>query len=161
MPRKSLPKVLGQERTWTCGPASLRWVLRDFGMRVSEARLAKLCRTTRSSGTSWSGLLEGIEKLGLSARRGEGGTLWNLPEGRTLIGWDDAEPGEPQDDHLSALVGYSHKTVYLMDPHPLRKGTLREMPITEFEHRWYDWDFKEKRLVKRGWVVIDRPYRSS
>jgi len=130
-------------------------------MRFSEARLAKLCGTTRSKGTSWDGLLRGIEKLGLDARRGEGGTLWNLPEGRTLLGWDDAGPGEPQDDHLSVLVKCSHKTVYLMDPHPRGKGCLREMPITEFEKRWYDKDFKEKRLIQRGWMVIDRPYSPS
>ena len=53
-----------QETRGMCGPASLKIVLDYYGIAKTEKELAKLCKTTRSLGTSNEAIKNTAEKLG-------------------------------------------------------------------------------------------------
>lgn len=145
---------IGQLKEWTCGPASLRWILEQHGVRLSETYLASLCETTRE-GTNHGPLARAARLMGFTARSGSGGSIYELPPGRTIVGWDAAKvPGkDPIDDHYSVLLKATDRWLYLMDPWPVRKGEIRRIDVEIFLKRWYDRTAKN-RAVSKWWLVL-------
>ena len=52
-----------QSKPWKCGPATVRNVLRAFGVKDSEDHLTHLCRTTKM-GTDEFGIMDAIKHHG-------------------------------------------------------------------------------------------------
>lgn len=149
---------LGQTRSYTCGPASLRWVLRGLGKRYSERELTRLCATTKN-GTDHGALARAARLVGAKARGKTGAGLDDLIAGLTIVGWDTADrPGEDlMDDHYSVFLEARPDHVVLMDPEPVKgtrfwSGSIRRLPREEFLQRWYDRSGSQNRLY-RNWAL--------
>lgn len=103
----------------TCGPASLRFVLKEkFGQDVSEGRIAELAQTS-SSGTTLFGLKQAAASLGHEAQ------AWRWPR----KGFTHVPPSAiiyiPRWDHFAVLVEASDIHVLVFDP---LRGVLKFTP---------------------------------
>jgi ABC-type bacteriocin/lantibiotic exporter with double-glycine peptidase domain len=150
-----------------CGPATLKIVASYFGMNVSEARAAAMCRTSSVSGTTGKNLVAGARKLGFTARIIDGATfrimaMW-LRKGVPLIvdwmsigrrGTVRAATG-----HYSVVSGLTENEIILEDP---AIGRKRRLSRQLFMSLWYDFKYlsprKSEDLVMRRMIVIAPPH---
>ena len=143
-----------QQSSWTCGPASLRMVLASFGIKISEAQLAKALKTNRIQGTAESALPLVAKQHKLTYHLGRDGTFAQLQKflkQRYQIIVSYYIP-EEKTGHFSVLKRISKNTVYFLDPwygpkHKLSKKSFLKVwknnPARSKEKRWY---FAVKKL---------------
>ena len=154
-------KPIMQPDDTTCGPASLKHATNMLGMRVSMDRLIKLCKTGRN-GTSTIHLIMSANKLGLSVLIVEYATLHHLQSAlkyrpkeprAVLVSYlydlDEKYEPQPESGHWAMVSSYLSSTsrIVILDS---STGKRKSYPWNEFRQRWWDYDYKRKRLKKNG-----------
>lgn len=152
-------KPIQQPDDTTCGPASLKHAVSILGMRASMNRLTKLCKTSRN-GTSTKHMIEAANKLGLSVLIVEYATLHHLQSAlkyrprelrATMVSYlydlDDKYEPQPESGHWAVVASYlsSKSRIVLLDS---ATGKRKSYNWSEFRDRWWDYDFKRKRVKK-------------
>lgn len=139
-----------------CGPASLASLFRYYGIRKSEAVVAKVCRASRRDGTSFKKMKRCVRTFGFEPVISKN-TSWNklmrtVSSGTpVIVNWySDYIP--PEEGHYSVAFRVTPKTISLMDP---ELGGVRRLPKRVFLEKWYDYDDPGKRLVKRWMMSIE------
>lgn len=156
---RSHVKPIQQPDDTTCGPASLKHTLSILGMRASMGRLIRLCKTGKN-GTSTKHMIEAANKLGLSVLVVEYATLHHLQsalkyrpkEPRAVLVsylYDLDEKYEPNDEsgHWAVVASYlsSKSRIVILDS---ASGKRKSYAWSDFRQRWWDYDFKRKRVKK-------------
>lgn len=135
----------GQERTYTCGPASLKMVFAYFDALHKESQLARQAKTTARRGTSRRRLVSVARHAGYWTYDQTNATLGVLKwfvnhELPVIINYI-----EPTEDagHYTVVTGYDAKGLILHDPwngqgfHLARRTFLsRWRGLTEKPERW-------------------------
>ncbi len=108
-----------QAKDYTCGPACARSVLNfSKGLNISEAQMARDCRTTSRNGTTPANLARAFWKHGLPAKVGALDRkliMWHLHNDKPVpILWGDWSEG----GHWVVVIGYDPKkrTFLMADP---------------------------------------------
>lgn len=109
-------------------------VLEYYGRRVSQARLARLARTTLREGTSVQNLARAARHLGFDAAWRERSTIAELRSYfqrgiPTIVSWFSSDEG-----HYSVVVGLTRRTITLADP---ELGRFRTLPLATFLRVWF------------------------
>lgn len=130
-----------------------------LGMRVSMDRLIKLCKTGRN-GTSTKHLIMAANKLGLSVLVVEYATLHHLQSAlkyrskeprAVLVSYlydlDDQYEPQPESGHWAMVASYLSSTsrIVILDS---ATGKRKSYAWNEFRQRWWDYDYKRKRVKK-------------
>jgi ABC-type bacteriocin/lantibiotic exporter with double-glycine peptidase domain len=154
-------KTIQQPDDITCGPVSLKHALNIIGVRKSLEALTKLCKTGRN-GTSTKNLITAINKLGLSCLVMEYTTLHHLQSAlkhrpsekrAALVSYlydlDEKFQPHPESGHWAAVASYlaSKSRIVLLDS---ATGQRKSYDWTDFRRRWWDYDYKRKKIGKRG-----------
>jgi ABC-type bacteriocin/lantibiotic exporter with double-glycine peptidase domain len=153
-----------------CGPAALRHALAILGKRTSLANLKELCAVTRN-GTSTKNMIAAIHKLGLSTMVVRRATLRHLQSALRyspnkiravvvsyLYDLNDQNTPNLESGHWATVSGYlaSKSRVVLFDS---IKGQKKSYDWGQFRERWTDYDFKKRRVGKRGKFKIVRRWQ--
>lgn len=157
-----------QQESHTCGPASIRAVLKTFGIRVSEDALKKLLHTTEKDGTAPEQVENAARILGLNPKVYEPMDVPSLKrevylghpviilfqawqEGQRIRDWGT----DWSDGHYAVVTAVHDDQVLLTDPSlPSGSGYV---PIREFVSRWHD---KNKIRKYHNWglaLQVDSP----
>ena len=128
-----------------CGPASLKMVLDYYGVKKTEAELAKLCETTLELGTKDAAIKKAAESLGFKVEIKNNSSLediksWLDKKVPVIVDWftrgtKDYEDSDIADGHYSVVAGLDEIFIYLQDP---EIGSLRTFPIEVFRRIWFD-----------------------
>ncbi|MCL4403918.1 cysteine peptidase family C39 domain-containing protein [Patescibacteria group bacterium] len=124
-----------EQTSGLCGPASLKIVLEYYGVRKSEAALAKLSGASRGSGVEASGLVRAAEKLGFAAIVKDRATVddirRHLKRGiPVIVDWFSKDDG-----HYSVVAGIENGRIHIQDP---EIGRLRSLDLETFQRVWFD-----------------------
>jgi ABC-type bacteriocin/lantibiotic exporter with double-glycine peptidase domain len=106
-----------QEKSWSCGAASLANACRALGKRVSERRMRALCGTTEN-GTDETELIQAARALGLTATEFKGsdkGAAWAYVRAQLLEGRPSLLCVE-QWQHWITAIGIVGDKVIVVDP---------------------------------------------
>ncbi len=154
-------KAIKQPDDTTCGPAALQIALRVLGVRKSLDTLITLCKTNRN-GTSTAHMIQAVNKLGLSCLVMEYTTLHHLQsalkyrpnEARAVLvsylyDLDDKDEPHPESGHWATVASYlaSKSRIVLLDS---STGKRKSYDWADFRDRWYDYDYKRRKLKRRG-----------
>ena len=149
---------LKQWRPAYCGPAALRILIDFFGIKKSEAELARFCKTTKKHGTHPWDLVSAAGELGLNVRVNEMGdwellnSFINKDKLPVLVDWWKVDDG-----HYSVICGLDKKFVWIADP---AEGKIIKMDWVKFRRVWFDFegDVLEKKsdLTLRWWLVAKK-----
>ncbi len=155
-------KNYSQPDDYTCGPTSLKIALEILGVRKSLNSLIDLCQTSRN-GTSVRKMVKAINKLGFSVLVMEWATLRHLQSAlrysslkpRAIIVdylYDLKENQEPHEDsgHYSTVASYSARDSRIVLFDPANEGRKKSFKWSDFQNRWYDFDYKRRKIQKRG-----------
>lgn len=160
MGRKHVKPIMQPDDN-TCGPASIKHALNVLGIRKSLSSLVELCKTSRN-GTSTKNMITAVTKLGLSVMAVENATLKHLqsalkyPQTKpraALVSYlyDLNEKDEPhiESGHWAVVASYlsAKSRIVLLDS---ASGKRKSYNWTDFRTRWFDYDFKRRKLHKRG-----------
>lgn len=158
---RSHVKAIQQPDDTTCGPAALKIALRVLGKRKSLASLIALCKTNRN-GTSKRHMIEAVNKLGLSCLVMEYTTLHHLQSAlkyrpnetrATLVSYlydlDDKDEPHPESGHWATVASYlsAKSRIVLLDS---STGKRKSYDWSDFRNRWYDYDYKRRKIKKGG-----------
>lgn len=136
-------KHISQIGSAYCGPACLQVVLDYFGIKATQAELAKKSDTTLKSGTPNLGLVRTMRGLGFKVVTKENSTTFNdirryvvskkIP---VIVDWFSSYE-HPANGHYSVVVDINKTHVSLYDPGVKR---IRKIPLKEFIQLWFDFD---------------------
>ncbi len=139
-----------------CGPACLKMVLEYYGIKKSEAELAKSAKTSLKFGTSAKNVLNVGKRLGLKGFIKDYADINGLKEFvlkkkvPVIVNWFSQDEG-----HYSVVVGIDEKNIHLMDP---EFGKRRTMDLVTFKRVWFDFHpaflHSQKDLVIRRMIVL-------
>lgn len=151
-------KVKPYEQTagWSsCGPVSLKMILDFYGIKESEKKLVKICRTTKSRGTGLEGFKRAAKYFNLKIFVKDFSDFSdinfylkkNIP---VIVDWFSVDGG-----HYSVAVGLDQKNIYLADP---EFGKIKKNEKKIFKRVWFDFrgDYlrRKKDLIVRRIIVI-------
>ncbi len=133
-----------QQKYWTCGPACFRMALAAFGIKKSEAELAKLMHKPGEPGTPNRSLPETAEKLKLNyiVRRSASipDLTWYMGLGFVVIvSYFDAIESV---GHFAVVKKLGSKNIYLLDPW---YGPDYVISLKDFVKNWKSGFDKDKR----------------
>ncbi len=149
-----------------CGPAALKIVAGYFGVRVSEAGVAALCRVSRVSGTTGENLVAAARKLGFAARIVDGANFrmiasWLRKDIPVIVDWmsiGHRGAARAATGHYSVVSGLTADAIILEDP---AIGRKRRLQRRLFLSLWYDFKYlmprKTDDLVMRRMVIVAPP----
>ena len=136
-------RAVQQETSAYCGPACIQIALDYFGVKVSQAKLAKISGTTQKSGTPNLGMIKTVEKYGFKTVVKENSTTFGdisryvvdkkVP---VIIDWFSAYE-HPANGHYSIVIDINKTHITLFDP-GIKK--IRKLPLREFIQLWFDFD---------------------
>ncbi|MFW6008708.1 MAG: cysteine peptidase family C39 domain-containing protein [archaeon] len=122
----NLDRDFSQSKEYSCGPASLRYLLNYFGLRISEKKLIKLTDTDEN-GTSFQKMVEALEQLGFQAK----GMQVNLT---ILQEYELPVIAYVDNDHFIVVKNINRNKVEVFDPEPEEGLTLWDKD--NFLARW-------------------------
>lgn len=151
------------QRPNQCGPAALKIALSRYGVKVSEARAAKLCRTTKH-GTSHASLRRAAVTLGAEVHEKIDANIAQLRHyvhdlrEPVIVGWQSPVDlkrtiivdGIGPDEHYSVVVGVNHANITLADPN--WRSPRRRVATKDFLKLWWDTEDGPRDIV-RGWMM--------
>lgn len=157
----AFPRVR-QERSYSCGAASLRGILHSVGItEVTEERLRRLLGTNSKFGTRAEELVDALRAFGVKALPRNGMSTARLTAaldaGFPVIAlYQDAEPGVPlppgiDESHWSVVIGHGPEGVTVQDTF---SGGRKTYALEEFEGLWFAEAWMRKRRF--GIVVVGR-----
>lgn len=154
-------KTIKQPDDQSCGPVSLKHALNLLGMRKSLDSLITLCKTGRN-GTSTKNMIRAINKLGLACLVTEYTTLHHLTSAlkyrghgprAVLVSYlydlDEKYEPHPESGHWAVVASYlaSKSRIVILDS---SSGKRKSYAWSDFRERWYDYDYKRKKIKKQG-----------
>lgn len=151
-------KPYQQETQWTCSAACLTAVLRYYGIPTSERKCGVYIKVRKNKGAETTDIVNAAKAMGYESYE----KSFTLDEARDLT--DKGTPiicdiqsfTKPGAGHYVVLVGIEGDRVYLMDPNT--KGNSRELSLSEFRDRWFDYEMKPPHKLMKHWgVVVKNP----
>jgi len=149
-----------------CGPASLKIVLKYYGVEASERELAELSGCSSDLGTDDRGIAKAAKHFGFKVKIKNKGTFKDiekyLNEGiPAIVNWfsrgrSDYSDSCVPDGHYSVVCGLDDKNIYLHDP---EIGKIRKLDKRDFMTVWFDFTgeyIKPDELVIRQMIAIYR-----
>jgi len=138
-----------QSSDHTCGPASLRMLLRFHGIARTENTLAAALRTNEARGTNRADMVRIARAEGLRVRAG-GMTLEELRRETAAAGPVIVNYVEPHENvgHFAVALSVSEAAVMLADPW---HGEEFALSVDDFSARWLGYKTRDPR---RGWGMI-------
>ena len=142
-----------QETKYTCGPASMRMVLQEFGIKKTEVQLTRAMKCTKRWGTKHKSFPPIAEQYHLNYLVKRNGSIDNLREFRKR-GYDiivcyfhlKARTG-----HYAVIKKIEGDHIHLYDPD---YGHDRKLSVTFFGRIW-------KCPGERGWFIAIKKPRGS
>ena len=147
-----------------CGPASLKIVLRYYGVEKSEEELARLTGMVPDLGADDKGIEKAAKSLGFIAEiRSESSfddiEKWLNKGVPVIINWftrgrSDYSDSEVADGHYSVAVGLDDEYIYLQDP---EIGGMRKIKRNDFMLVWFDfrgYQIKPDELIIRQLIAV-------
>ena len=157
----SLPVRPFKQGRALCGPACLKMILAYFGHRMSEKSIAKLCRTSTTTGTTGPNLVRAARRLGLGAAIVDGATFstierWLARGIPVIVDWMSVLRVRGSREHwacghYSVVYGINKAHLWLQDP---AIGRARRMSRHHFVNVWFD--FKRVRPRQPDDLIIRR-----
>ena len=156
---------LRQLRSWSCGPACVRMVLRYFGQDASESDLIEELDCDGRNGTSPERLVQYLRRMGFSVRAGILSLQdlqlsasrsrpsivayqdWARPRVDYATSWDHG--------HYAIVVGADDRRIMLCDPSS--KRPRRYLKPDDFLSRWHD--IESDGTIYRQWGLSVGPKR--
>lgn len=153
-----------------CGPASLKMVLRFYGVERTEKELAKLAGWNRHLGVDDAGIKKAAERSGFSVEIRNNSNFteiknWLKRGVPVIVNWfskgrPDYPDSQTADGHYSVAAGIDKKFIYLQDP---EIGNMRKIKRHDFMRVWFD--FKGDRmepdeLIIRQIIAVYKKKRS-
>lgn len=141
-----------QQKYWTCGPACFRMVLGAFGIKKTEAELAKMIHKPGEPGTPNRSLPEAAERLKLSYVVKRNASIsdltWHIGQGfAVIVSYFDTVEGV---GHFAVVKKISSKNIYLLDPW---YGPNHVLPLRHFLKNWRSAFDKDKKWF----VAVKKP----
>lgn len=128
-----------------CGPASLKIVLKYYGIEASEKELAKFTGASLDLGTDDKGIVKAAKHFGLKAKIKNGSSFKDIEkyldeEVPVIVDWftrgrQDYSDSFVADGHYSVVCGLDDKYIYLQDP---EIGKIRKLEKEDFLTVWFD-----------------------
>jgi predicted double-glycine peptidase len=128
-----------------CGPASLKIVLRYYGIDKSEKQLAKMLNWTKKMGINDEDTVRVAKKLGFKVRMKRNSNFSDLEKWLdrkvpVIVDWftrgrSDYPDSEIASGHYSVVAGLDDKYIYLQDP---EIGKIRKLKRSDFLQVWFD-----------------------
>lgn len=146
-----------------CGPAALKIVAGYFGVDVSEAGVAALCRVSRISGTTGDNLVAAARKLGFASQIVDGANFrmiakWLRKGVPVIVDWMSIgyrDKARVATGHYSVVSGLTPDQIIIEDP---AVGRKRRLQRRLFMSLWYDFKYlmprKSDDLVMRRMVIV-------
>jgi predicted double-glycine peptidase len=147
-----------------CGPATLKILLRYYGINKSEKELARLSGTKADLGTDAKGFILAAKKLGLKSTVKNNCSFadiekWLKKGIPPIANWftkgrKDYSDSEIADGHYSVACGLDTKFIYLQDP---EIGHIRKLARDDFKRVWFDFSgmyIKPNQLIIRQIIAI-------
>jgi len=141
-----LLKVKTYKEKISCGPAVIKMVLEFYGIKKTEAELAKIAGTTKKTGTEIPQLGKTFEHFGLKTKIKINATYADLLKyfrkgTPVIVGWYSRGKTEDSDNtiadgHYSVVIGLDKKFIYLQDP---EIGKIRKLKKENFLIVWLDY----------------------
>lgn len=141
-----------KQRPGMCGPASLKMVLASFGVKASEARIARLSECAPARGVSARGLITAARRFGMTGLVKDFATLADIRRYvvnrriPVIVDWFSTDDG-----HYSVVVNITRTHIVLQDP---EIGRTRTMDLRTFTRVWFD--FPGQALRSRDDLHIRR-----
>lgn len=140
-----------QDRSYTCGPASLKMALTGYGVYVDEGWLAYTAWTSSSSGTSHDGLINAVASV--NQRFGTSLSAWD--EG--FVSWDRLEgnyisQNKPVILHIESFLnpGKSGHYVLLTGINTIAGTVLLADPSSGYADRYVSFAEMQRKMQ---WVI--------
>lgn len=145
-----------QKKNYWCGPASLKMVLKYYGIEAKEADLAKQASAIPETGVTADNLVKTAKTYGLTGfvkNQAEMTDISHYVLDRripVIVDWFQIDDG-----HYSVVVDINKKYIYLADPYV---GQLVSYRLNAFYRIWFDFPgaFLQKRenLILRQLIVL-------
>lgn len=149
-----------------CGPASLKIVLKYYGVEANERGLAELSGASLKLGTEEKGITKAAKHFGFKVKIKSKSTFKDiekyLNDGIPVIvdwfsrGRSDYSDSYVPDGHYSVVCGLDDKNIYLQDP---EIGKIRKVEREDFMTVWFDFTKKyinPDELIIRQLIAIYR-----
>ena len=140
-----------QETAYTCGAACMRMTLETFGIRRSEAQLARMLSTNRVIGVAFQHMPALAERYRLDYAVRRNATIAGL---RTLFSRGDIIIvcyflEKEHVGHYAIVAALSSSTITLVDPH---LGPNTKHRLSSFSRLWHS-DPRSKDVYERHWCL--------
>ena len=149
-----------------CGPASLKIVLRYYGVEATEKELAKLAGNSSNLGADDKGLVRTARYFGFKVKIKNNSNFkdiekWLDKKVPVIVNWftggrKDYSDSDIADGHYSVVAGLDDKFIYLHDP---EIGKIRKLKRDDFRRVWFDFTgeyIKPKELIVRQIIAVYR-----
>lgn len=147
-----------QNKSYWCGPASLKMVLAYYNLEAKESVLAKQANANKDAGVSANNLLQTAKLYGLTGfikNQAEFTDIFHYVLDRqipVIVDWFQIDDG-----HYSVVTDITKKHIYLADPYI---GQLISYKLSEFYRIWFDFPGpflkKKEDLILRQLIVLYR-----
>jgi len=147
-----------------CGPASLKIVLKYYGIEKTEKELTRLIGWSKRRGVDGYGLKKAAEKFGFKVEIKDNSDFrdikkWLNSGVPVIVNWftrgrSDCPDSEMADGHYSVVAGLDKEFIHLQDP---EIGRMRKIKRDDFMRVWFDFrgDYlKSDELVVRRMIAI-------
>jgi len=147
-----------------CGPASLKIVLRYYGIDIEEKELAEMVGWNKELGVNDRGIKKAAENLGFKVKIKNNSSFKDIEKWLNkgvpiIVNWftrgrSDYSGSETADGHYSVVAGLDDKFIYLEDP---EIGKMRKLKKDDFMSVWFDFSgkyIKSNELVIRQIIAI-------
>jgi ABC-type bacteriocin/lantibiotic exporter with double-glycine peptidase domain len=147
-----------------CGPASLKIVLKYYGVEATEKELARLTGVSSDLGTDDKGLVRAAKYFGFKVKIKNNSSFkdiekWLDQKVPVIVDWftrgrRDYSDSDVADGHYSVVAGLDNKFIYLQDP---EIGKIRKIQRDDFMSVWFDFRgkyIKSNELIIRQMIVI-------
>ncbi|MBU0570090.1 C39 family peptidase [Patescibacteria group bacterium] len=152
-----------RQKTGYCGPASLKMVLRYFGVDMSEEELARLSNCTEEWGVGAEQLVRVANDLGFQAEIFDNSDIDNIKRWvlekkiPVIVDWFSEDDG-----HYSVVVDIDGENIYIQDP---EFGRLRAMRLDNFYRVWFDFPdkfikHKDQLTIRRMIIIYPKNYEA-
>lgn len=147
-----------------CGPASLKIVLKYYGVEAMEKELAKLSKWNKNLGIDDKGIEIAAKHFGFKVKIKNNGSFkdiekWLIQKVPVIVNWftrgrKDYSDSDVADGHYSVVAGLDNKFIYLQDP---EIGKIRKLERDDFMAVWFDFTgeyIKPNELIIKQIIAI-------
>ena len=152
--------------TSMCGPASLKIVLKYYGMEATEKELARLAGASSNLGADDKGLALAAKHFGFKVKIKNNSSFkdierWLDKKVPVIVNWftrgrKDYFDSAIADGHYSVVSGLDNRFIYLQDP---EIGKIRKLKRDDFMKVWFDFRgeyVKPNELIVKQIIVVYR-----